>query len=412
MVGCRRAARTSGWSAAATWPRSSPRRACSTRSSSHRTGHPGRRQAAVPAPLRPALVEVDRNKAFIGARYGVVGPRLPPGSSGARDRSNYFSGVDPCVPFAALAALSLTPASSPSPPRREAAPAAAPSPPKARHGVRLRRRGHLGRPLRHRGRPPGAQARRQRRRRRGRHRGRARRDRAVQRRHRRWRLLRPLRRRRPARCSTIDGRETAPARDAARRVHRPGDRQALQLHARAGHQRRLGRRARHAGDLAARARPLGHAARWPSASRPADRARRAAASWSTRPSAGQTLENERAVQAPSRSTKQALPAAAATRPQVGSIFRNPDLADTYRLLARKRHAGRSTDGALAGEIVRAVRKPPKTQAHRRCRCRRATCGQRDLRRYRALDQKPDQGRLPRARRLRHGAVVVRRHHGR
>ena len=37
--------------------------------------------------------------------------------------------------------------------------------------------------------------------------------------------------------------------DAARRVHRPQDRQALQLHPRAGHQRRLGRYAGNAGHL-------------------------------------------------------------------------------------------------------------------------------------------------------------------
>ena len=102
---------------------------------------------------------------------------------------------------------------------------AAPPPPPARRGLgdrraaaaqerhrdRPRRRGHLGRRRRLAHRPRGAAARRQRRRRRGRHGGRARGHRALQRRRRRRRLLRPLRRRDRAGCSTIDGRETAPA---------------------------------------------------------------------------------------------------------------------------------------------------------------------------------------------------------
>ena len=46
-------------------------------------------------------------------------------------------------------------------------------------------------------------------------------------------------------------------------------------------------------------------------------------------------------------------------PDVGSTFRNPDLADTYDLIAHK-GTGAFYDGPLAGEIVQAVRKPPKT----------------------------------------------------
>ena len=46
-------------------------------------------------------------------------------------------------------------------------------------------------------------------------------------------------------------------------------------------------------------------------------------------------------------------------PAVGSVFRNPDLADTYRMIARK---GIKVfyHGVLAREISRAVRKPPKS----------------------------------------------------
>ncbi len=124
-------------------------------------------------------------------------------------------------------------------------------------GDRQGRRDQHRRPRGQRGRAQGAQGRRQRRRRRRRRGGHARRDGALQRRHRRWRLLRLLQRedrqgphhRRP---------RDRPAQDAAGRVHRPGHRQALQLHARAGHQRRLGRHARHPRHLGQGARQLGH----------------------------------------------------------------------------------------------------------------------------------------------------------
>ena len=49
------------------------------------------------------------------------------------------------------------------------------------------------------------------------------------------------------------------AHDAERRVHRPGDRQALSLHPRPGHQRRLGRHARHRRHLGPRPGEVGHA---------------------------------------------------------------------------------------------------------------------------------------------------------
>ena len=46
-------------------------------------------------------------------------------------------------------------------------------------------------------------------------------------------------------------------------------------------------------------------------------------------------------------------------PAVGSTFRNPDQAATYRLIARK-GVRPFYRGRLAHEIVRAVRRPPKT----------------------------------------------------
>jgi gamma-glutamyltranspeptidase/glutathione hydrolase len=73
-------------------------------------------------------------------------------------------------------------------------------------------------------------------------------------------------------------------------------------------------------------------------------------------------------------------------PRVGSTFRNPDLAATYRLLARK-GTRPFYRGKIAGEIVRAVRRPPKT-AGTTLPVPKGFMVKRDLRRYRALDQRP------------------------
>ena len=102
-----------------------------------------------------------------------------------------------------------------------------------------------------------AAARRQRRRREHRDGGRARGDRAVQLRHRRWRLLRLLRR--EVRQGQHDRRPRDRARlDAGATRSSTRHRQALQLQPRAGHQRGLGRHARHAGHLGPGAAPLRH----------------------------------------------------------------------------------------------------------------------------------------------------------
>jgi gamma-glutamyltranspeptidase/glutathione hydrolase len=73
-------------------------------------------------------------------------------------------------------------------------------------------------------------------------------------------------------------------------------------------------------------------------------------------------------------------------PRVGSTFRNPDLAATYRLLARK-GLKPFYDGAIGAEIVRAVRKPPTTRTTK-LPVPKGFLVKRDLKRYRALDQKP------------------------
>lgn len=73
-------------------------------------------------------------------------------------------------------------------------------------------------------------------------------------------------------------------------------------------------------------------------------------------------------------------------PRVGSVFRNPDLADTYRLVMRRGTAP-FYRGALGAEVVRAVRKPPTT-ASTTLPVPPGSMVRGDLARYRALDQAP------------------------
>jgi gamma-glutamyltranspeptidase/glutathione hydrolase len=99
---------------------------------------------------------------------------------------------------------------------------------------------------------------------------------------------------------------------------------------------------------------------------------------------GQVVQNERRFKAfvPTR----ALYYRGGHAPRVGSTFRNPDLADTYDVIARKglRPFYR---GAIGREIVRAVRKPPRT-ARTTLPIPKGYMTRRDLARYRALDQRP------------------------
>ncbi|GAA4737736.1 gamma-glutamyltransferase [Nocardioides endophyticus] len=73
-------------------------------------------------------------------------------------------------------------------------------------------------------------------------------------------------------------------------------------------------------------------------------------------------------------------------PRVGSTFRNPDLAATYRLLARE-GLKPFYNGVIADEIVDAVRTPPTTKSTK-LPVPKGYLVKRDLKRYRALDQKP------------------------
>jgi gamma-glutamyltranspeptidase/glutathione hydrolase len=71
----------------------------------------------------------------------------------------------------------------------------------------------------------------------------------------------------------------------------------------------------------------------------------------------QTLDNKLRFEAFTSTSNLFLPGGDA--PAVGSIFRNPDLAETYRLLAKKGTEG-FYSGPLADEIVANVQAPPKT----------------------------------------------------
>jgi gamma-glutamyltranspeptidase/glutathione hydrolase len=95
-------------------------------------------------------------------------------------------------------------------------------------------------------------------------------------------------------------------------------------------------------------------------------------------------------------------------PDVGSVFRNPDLANTYRLIA---HAGTGAlyGGPIGADVVDAVRNLPLAPD--------ATLtpipGADDSRRSERLPHdrpRPDARQLPRAGRLRHATVLEWRHH--
>ena len=95
-------------------------------------------------------------------------------------------------------------------------------------------------------------------------------------------------------------------------------------------------------------------------------------------------------------------------PAVGSVFRNPDLAATYRLIAERGTRAFYT-GPLAQEISRAVKKPPKSPDATLPDPARLPGDQRPGE-VRRTPPGTDQGRLPRLRRLRDGAVLERRLH--
>ncbi|WP_244931564.1 gamma-glutamyltransferase [Nocardioides sp. W7] len=95
----------------------------------------------------------------------------------------------------------------------------------------------------------------------------------------------------------------------------------------------------------------------------------------------QTLDNEVRFNA-FRSTKR-LFLRGGDAPRIGSTFRNRDLAETYRLLAR-RGTDAFYEGALARQIARTVRKPPKTR-DTTLPVPRGYLTARDLKRYRTVD---------------------------
>ena len=98
----------------------------------------------------------------------------------------------------------------------------------------------------------------------------------------------------------------------------------------------------------------------------------------------QTLDNKLRFGAFTSTSSLFLPGGDA--PAVGSVFRNRDLAETYRLLAKKGTDG-FYHGKLAAEIAATVQAPPKT-ARTKLPVPAGHLTTADLAAYRALDQEP------------------------
>jgi gamma-glutamyltranspeptidase/glutathione hydrolase len=98
----------------------------------------------------------------------------------------------------------------------------------------------------------------------------------------------------------------------------------------------------------------------------------------------QTAENQQRFEAFPSTSEIYLPGG--QPPAVGSVLKNPDLADTYRLLAEK-GVGKFYQGKLAGEIARTVQKPPKS-ATTTLPVPAGSMTTADLNGYRALNRKP------------------------
>jgi len=98
----------------------------------------------------------------------------------------------------------------------------------------------------------------------------------------------------------------------------------------------------------------------------------------------QTAENQKRFEAFPSTSEIYLPGG--QPPAVGSVLKNPDLADTYRLLADK-GVKKFYQGKLAGEISRTVQKPPKTTTTT-LPVPAGSMTTADLNGYRALNRKP------------------------
>jgi gamma-glutamyltranspeptidase / glutathione hydrolase len=98
----------------------------------------------------------------------------------------------------------------------------------------------------------------------------------------------------------------------------------------------------------------------------------------------QTLENQVRFEATKDSRKLWLPGGDA--PRVGTRFRNPDLADTYDLIAAQ-GPDAFYDGPLARDLVKAVRKPARTKGTD-LPVPRGKLSRKDLKGYEVVLQKP------------------------
>ena len=98
----------------------------------------------------------------------------------------------------------------------------------------------------------------------------------------------------------------------------------------------------------------------------------------------QTADNQERFEAYTTTPKLFLPGG--EPPAVGSVFTNPDLARTYRLLQRK-GVKEFYSGDLAKEIAQATRRPPKSPTTK-LPVPRGSMHKRDLEAYKALRQRP------------------------
>ena len=98
----------------------------------------------------------------------------------------------------------------------------------------------------------------------------------------------------------------------------------------------------------------------------------------------QTAENQKRFEAFPSTSEIYLPGG--LPPAIGSVLKNPDLADTYRLLADK-GVKKFYQGRLAGEIARTVQKPPKS-ATTTLPAPPGSMTTADLNGYRAKNRKP------------------------
>ncbi len=154
---------------------------------------------------------------------------------------------------------------------------------------------------------------------------------------------------------TIDGRESAPATMRENAFIDPAS--GLPFQFQEAHQRHLGGRTGDAADLADRAAEVGHDL----PARPLRPAIKVAEDGFVVDQTFASMIADNLAAFSQFSSTSALYLQGGAPPAVGSTFRNPDLAQTYRLLSRQ-GMDAFYRGELAADIVRTVQQPPVVAA--------------------------------------------------